>query len=283
MMPDYPIIVEATLVLAAMGAVVAYLRILDRAGGLIAVVIGYVVYLTIGRLGIAIMITFLIVSGLASRYKYDYKRSLGAAEEKGGKRGWRNVVGNGLFPAISATFYGLSPVHREAALAAFIGSASAVFADTMATEVGLLYKGSPRLVIGLRETSPGIPGAVSPYGFAGIFISSAILSGVVLLFQNPFPASCAGGIIGLVLISGIAGSSVDSVAGQLLQGIYRCERCGRTIESRTHCEARAMKVRGLRIIDNHVVNMLCSLVGCLIAAALVLGLPTLYSCYATIP
>ena len=275
---NYPLIVEATVVIAAIGAASAYLRILDKAGGVIAAVIGYVVYLTIGRLGIVVLITFFIVSGLASRYKYEYKRGLGAAEEKGGRRGWKNVVGNGLFPAMSAAFYGLSPTYREAALAAFIGSTSAIFADTMATEVGLLYRGPPRLIIGFKKTSPGMPGAVSPHGFAGIFLSSAILSIVISLFLSRSFLSCTPWIISVVLIGGIVGSSIDSVAGQLLQGIYRCGRCGKIVESRTHCGSRSSYLRGARLIDNHVVNILCSVGGGLTATALVLGWPTLYQC-----
>jgi len=262
------LIVESIVVISILVFLSVRFRVLDWKGSITAAIIGLIIYLTIGRTGILVLSTFMFISGLATRFGYQYKKSIGVIESKTGIRGWRNVVGNGLIAAIIGVLSVCYLEQSEMLLAGFIGSVSAVFADTLATEIGLLYKGQTRLIIGFKKTSPGTPGGVTTYGYAGALSSSLFL----IIVLTPFlinSKSLALWKLALIIIgSGVGGTTIDSIVGQLLQATYRCIRCGVVTEYPTHCDTRCEKIKGLSYFNNHVVNIVCSASGVLFAIAL---------------
>jgi len=245
------------------------LRILDIKGILLAALIGITVYSSLGRVGFALLAVFVAVAGAFTRLGYDRKRKLEAGEPGRGLRGWRNVVGNGLVSAVLSILYSLSPQNSHLLFASYVGSVSAVFSDTLATEVGLLYRGEPRLIVGFRRVRPGTPGGVTPLGYAGALLSTPLLAMTYILIDGHNPLSPQ--LLSFAsLAAGLAGTTVDSVVGQYLQGMYRCVVCGRITEYRVHCNGKAKLVRGASSLDNHVVNIICSLCGAVVAAAVIL-------------
>lgn len=257
---------EIVIVLSTLSILSYKLRILDLYGTLLAAAIGGVVYLTVGRAGIILLTVFVVVAGIFTKLGYDRKSLVGAAEPRKGLRGWRNVMGNGLVAAAAAIVYGLTPQHSEVILSGYIGAIAAVFADTMATEIGLLQRRRPVLIIGLKRVEPGMPGGVTLLGYLGALFSSLILIIAYLFFGGSNPL--APHIVGLAVISAsLIGTTVDSVIGQLLQGIYRCKTCGKITELNTHCGRQAQLVKGYRLMDNHAVNIACSLSGAVAGAA----------------
>lgn len=259
------LILESAVVISILTILSIRLRVLDTKGGTAAAIIGIAIYLTIGRMGIVALCTFMFISGVATRLGYQYKKSLGVVESKTGVRGWRNVIGNGLVAALLGVLSASFSHSQEILLVGFIGSVSAVFADTLATEIGLLYKGKTRLIIGFKKTSPGTPGGVTIYGYAGALSSSLILALVLTpFFINNYSAGPWKLAI-IILLSGTGGSTIDSIVGQLLQATYRCIRCNTLTEYPTHCDTRCEKIKGLSIFNNHVVNVVCSISGAMIA------------------
>jgi uncharacterized protein (TIGR00297 family) len=264
-MVDPWLLLEAAVFLSVVSVVVWRTRVLDAAGGAVAVLLGAVVYLTIGRGGALLLVTFLAVSAAFTRVGYERKRSIGAAELKGGMRGWRNVVGNGGVAGVAAVMSALDAQNHHLYLFAFIGSVAAVFADTMATEVGLLSRGKVRRIIGFGEARPGEPGGVTALGYLGVLTAAAISYAVSLPFlANPeSPVK----LLAAVLLASLIGATADSVAGQLLQAMYRCRVCGALTELPNHCDEPAALIRGIRGFDNQAVNMVCALTGAVVAAA----------------
>jgi uncharacterized protein (TIGR00297 family) len=264
-MVDPWLLLEAAVFLAVVSVVVWRTRALDAAGGAVAVLLGAVVYLTVGRGGVLLLVAFLAVSAAFTRIGYERKRSVGAAELKGGTRGWRNVLGNGGVAGVAAVMYALDASNRHLYLYAFIGSVAAVFADTMATEVGLLSRGRVRRIIGFGEARPGEPGGVTALGYVGVLMAAMISYAVSLLFfTNPLdPVK----LLVTVLLASTIGATADSVAGQLLQSLYRCRVCGALTELPNHCGEPSVLVRGVRGFDNQAVNAVCALTGAVVAAA----------------
>ncbi len=260
---------EIVIVISTLSILSYKLRILDLYGTLLAASIGVTVYTTVGRVGIFLLTVFVVVAGLFTKLGYDRKSLVGAAEPRKGLRGWRNVMGNGLVAAAAAVAYALLPQHSEVILGGYIGAIAAVFADTMATEVGLLDKRYPILIIGFRRVKPGTPGGVSLLGYMGALFSALILIASYLSLGGSNPLAL--NVVGLsVIAASLIGTTVDSIVGQLLQGLYQCEACGRITELRTHCGGVAKLIRGYRLLDNHVVNIICSASGAVVGAVVTL-------------
>jgi len=115
-----------------------------------------------------------LVAAQFTRYKYDTKRRRGFAQEKGGARAWQNVFANGEVAALLAISERLFA--NNIFLAGFIGAVATATADTLATEIGLLYPHNPRSIADLRkEVPPGTSGCVSPLGEFATLLGSSII------------------------------------------------------------------------------------------------------------
>ena len=153
-------------------------------------------------------------------------------------------------------------------VAGFLGAVGTAFADTLATELGLLYKRPPRLITNFKKVSPGTSGAISPLGEAAMLLAISILSmlayalGVIVVgFFTLFL---------LVALSSVAGATIDSLLGATVQAKYRCTICNKIVESKVHCNKETEYVEGVRFFNNHVVNLTSTLLGALIAIILYL-------------
>ncbi|OYR94661.1 hypothetical protein DJ71_01900, partial [Halorubrum sp. E3] len=119
---------------------------------------------------------------------------------------------------------------------AFAGATATAMADTLSSEIGGLFDG-PRLVTTLRRVEPGTDGAVTWQGeLAGV--GGALFVAGLAAFGMPIGDAVAGG--GIVALAGVAGMTVDSLLGALIEG----ERVG-----------------------NQAVNFLATLSGAIVAVA----------------
>ena len=253
---------EAIVILSVIALAASRYRFLDRSGIIASIPIGYLIIVFGGLRYFAILFTFFLVSSLATKLRV---RVLG--EQSFGKdhvRSWRNVIANGLIPTLVAVLSGVAPeTGSRVAAAGYLGAVGTAFADTLATEVGMIFGRKPRLIIGLREVERGTPGAVTCYGYLGG--ASALLTLCALAWAlklaNPM-------IIIAAVISGIIGMTIDSLLGAGIQAKYLCPVCGKIVESPSHCGREAEKIAGVSWIDTHMVNLISTAIGAAIAAAL---------------
>jgi uncharacterized protein (TIGR00297 family) len=209
-----------------------------------------------------ILLIFLIISSLFTRFKYSQKREIGIAQDKKGARSWVNVVANGFASAGFAVGKTLLPV--ETVMLGFLGSVSAAFADTLSTEIGILSKSSPRLITNLRQKVPvGTSGGVSVLGELSVLISTAILT--LSVWAIDLASFSLTKILFVTLVSGYAGTTTDSLLGATYQAKYGCEICGRTVESKRHCDKPTKHLTGRQILDNNGVNFIATWIGALTA------------------
>jgi uncharacterized protein (TIGR00297 family) len=242
-------------------------KALDFAGAVAGLTVGSAILLFGGWEWFLLLLTFFVVAGLSTRFRFDQKRRMGFSEGLGGTRGWRNVLANGSLCAVFAVAYGMSTYRPF--LWAYIGAVSTSMADTLATEFGLLNPHEPRLITDLgRKIPAGTSGGVSPYGEGASLLGSTLLSAVAWFVGFGSKGSIVP-ILGLV--SGFLGSTFDSLLGATIQVKFVCEVCGRTVEKRVHCGRAASPASGLRFMDNNLVNFLATLFGaasCVILAFL---------------
>jgi uncharacterized protein (TIGR00297 family) len=247
-------------------------HILDSRGAITAFLIGFATFVfpADGWKWFLVLLVFLTVSSYMTHYKYQVKRKKGFAQEKGGARGWPNVAANGVVAGILVLFtpfFLQDSRYWQLILAAFLGAVATANADTLATEIGLLNPTDPRLITDLRKVVPaGTSGGISIFGeLATLF--GALLIGIAagLLGMDGNPGWSLSVLIGTTMIAGLAGCSIDSVIGATVQGIYKCRVCNKITENRRHCGNPSIPLRGHKVIDNNVVNLIATICGAAVA------------------
>jgi len=241
---------------------------IDRRGFLASLAVGYPIILGGGWRWFVIVATFFVLGVAFTWYRYEYKKSIGTAQEKGGTRNWPNILANGGV----ASLLGLGELLGGglAFSVLYVGAISAAASDTVATELGLLNRSPPRLIThpGM-SVSPGTSGGVSPMGFAGTLLASALI-GVVAAALGVASGLLPAYVVAVSIFGGMIGSLADSVAGATFQRKSYCVVCGKPSESLVHCGEPTRFSSGLRFVDNHVVNVLATVFGALGSAGLFL-------------
>lgn len=251
--------------IAIMGIASIKVRMLDATGFLAAMMVGGVVLSLGGWRWLTILLVFHVTSSLFTKFKFDWKRERGVAQAKGGARAWQNVVANGVVASLMATLETVTS--QELLLFGFLGAVSASTADTLATEIGLLYRHEPRLITNLsREVPAGTSGGVSPLGEVAALTGAALIG--VTAFVMGFGAGGPLRLLSITVISGLVGCTADSLLGATIQAGYKCPVCGRLVECREHCGEQAHIVKGVEALDNNVINFIATFLGAVVAISL---------------
>ncbi|MHA1711732.1 MAG: DUF92 domain-containing protein [Candidatus Freyarchaeota archaeon] len=278
------------IVVGGLGLASVKAKAVDVSGLLAGLVVGLAIWVFTSWTWFIMVMTFHIVAAVFTKYKYERKRKQGVAQEKGGARAWTNVFANGGVAAFLAVMEGLCLLaiplgNFDMFLAGFLGAVATGTADTLATEIGLLYPKDPRLIINpLKRVPPGTSGGVSPLGEMAILLSGLIIGGVAALLYQLNLLDAVGGINGLIIrvidylgigvpvwtkllmisvMSGFIGSTVDSVIGATIQSLFKCNVCGKITEREEHCGQVTRQLKGYRVIDNNIVNLAATAVGAL--------------------
>jgi uncharacterized protein (TIGR00297 family) len=234
------------------------LKLVDLSGLISGWLISFLLFAFGGWRWLVILLFFHFLSSAFTKYGYDYKRSIGAAQVKSGARSWKNVIANSLIATLMSIFEWTST--SDIFIAGFIGTISTSMADTLATEIGLLSSKKPRLITNLnKKVDAGTSGGITILGEIASFTGS-----ILITFASYILGLGSWSLVKTLLISllsGIIGSTTDSLLGARLQGIFRCEKCGKTTELHYHCDNKTTHLSGNQRIDNNIVNILSSLVG----------------------
>jgi uncharacterized protein (TIGR00297 family) len=192
----------------------ASLFTLDISGTLLALLFGITIfYLGLGMwwFFIAILIEFLVLSSLATHAKEDSKASLKGYEKV---RSWKNVVANGVVPVLVVVAYflfesvwGISPIHAEIMVYAFVASVAAITADKFASEFGVLGLPEPVDLITGKKVKRGTSGGVTWFGTFMGFVASFLIGFAV------FALGASIVVFVVVVLAGMFGNLVDSVLG----------------------------------------------------------------------
>ena len=179
---------------------------LDLFGSAVMIIMGVVIIFSAGTNWLLLIVLFLIMCLVATRYSKKYKRSLGQFE---GRRTSKNVISNGVVACFMAAFGG----YYLPFVGGFIGAIATATADTLASEIGVLDQ-QPRLITTFQKVDPGTNGAVSVLGTASGIVGAAIIGIAAFLLgivANPLSA------IAVSIISGTIGCFMDSILGAILE------------------------------------------------------------------
>ena len=257
---------------------------IDLSGALVGWVVASSQYLTHISLFCSLG-AFFMTSSILTKFKSRAKAKIEDDFKEGGQRNWVQVLCNGGPNTLYAFLYLFYQYPFDASintndqfggfllLASMCGFACCN-GDTWASEVGsVLASSNPRLITTWKEVPKGTNGGVSLVGT----LASAAGGGVVglayylsgLAVEEGGCLSCLGGVelVGLGVVSGFVGSMIDSLFGATVQysGYDKEKKRVVAMEGKnvTH-------ICGADLLDNHLVNLLASLVtGVLVAGVVV--------------
>lgn len=191
-------------------------KLLTPIGYLNAVVLGILVWGTLGWRGYLIVMFYFIVGSGLTFVRMEQKETEGIAEERSGMRGAGNVWSSALTASICAiaSLFVASPF-KEILVLGYIASFCTKLADTTASEVGKAYGKSTFLITTLKPVPRGTEGAVSLEGtIAGIVASVvlAIIAWVIGMISGV-------GVIWCVLAALVA-TTIESLIGATLESRF---------------------------------------------------------------
>jgi len=220
--PPKRYVVFVLALMIAIGYISVKTNLLDISGVHSSTLLGLTIMIFGGLRWFFILLSFYIVGCISTKYKYDYKYSLGIVEGKKGERGYANVFGNGLAGTICAISYGIS--HSISTLTgsfllllAFIGSIATATGDTMASEIGETYKGKTVSIINLKPVPAGTNGGISKLGELSALIGAFIIYSVALI--SNLPINNLDSLVAIIFGSFI-GVNIDSILGATIEDKY---------------------------------------------------------------
>lgn len=235
-------------------------RQLNLSGVVAAVVMGAAATVMGGFTSLSLYLFFLISAAVIGKLSKRI-RGLDRIHKKGGRRDAVQVLANGgaALAAMLIHAFDSNPVY----LAVFTACLAEACSDTWASEIGVLSKSEPVSILTFTKVPKGLSGGVSLLGTCSAMLSS-ILYGI-------FAFSCYDGInlslVMVVIFSSFAGVMTDSVLGATLQAHFYDEKEDIITEHSRDREGNALKlVRGLRFMDNDMVNLTSNIITFLLAS-----------------
>lgn len=219
-------VILVTLMCTALAGL-AYLKgVLTWDGSVAAFAVGFVIGIFGAILWLFLLLIFLLTSFIATRYRFDRKKAIGAQEGIQGERRYSNVLANGLAPSILAVvgFVGFPEIPKPLAGLLFVSAISVAAADTLASEIGVLSS-ETFLITTLERVKPGVNGGISLLGQGAALAAAAYTALVSWLFLAAipsyigepvtFPARPA--LLLIPIIVGFLGCQIDSFVGATLE------------------------------------------------------------------
>ena len=221
---------------------------------------GWAVYMGDGFQGLALLALFFALGTAATSWKKTEKLGIRGAAAHQSTRRTSQVIANGGVAAIAGLLTLFFPAHRQLFSLMLAASLSSATADTLSSELGMVYGRRFFNVLTLKTDERGLDGVISLEGlFLGI-IGSTLIATVFLIVPAPPAAVFAivpppagqhtpivsnGHAFLILVVAGTLGNLADSLLGALFER------------------------RGL--LNNDLVNFLNTLIAA--AAALTLALP----------
>lgn len=220
-----PVKLAQVLAVGAIGIYTYRKDMLNAAGAFTAFVMGALIVFFTNFFWLLLLFFLLGLGSAATRFRFDRKQALKVAEKKGGRRSTRNVVANGLAPAVfavAAPFIAESAWGANVAGVAYVSAIAVAASDTFASEFGSLAK-KVRMITTLKRVPAGVDGGVSWQGQLAAVAGGVVISLLGALFLGvltvgPLRMDVTPWTVGLPAAIGFLGCQIDSVLGATLEG-----------------------------------------------------------------
>jgi uncharacterized protein (TIGR00297 family) len=233
-------------------------RALTGPGALAAAAVGGATMAAGWKWGMVLLVFFTSSSVLSRLGQTPRGAASARFAAKTGARDASQVLANGgVFAA--CTLIGAataSPVLTAASL----GALAVANGDTWATEVGVVFGGTPRSVVSWQPLPAGSSGAVSLVGtLAGV-------AGILLIAVAAAALHIHPGQMNAIMAGGLCGFLADSILGATVQSQRWCDQCREYTERLVHtCGTETAHKRGAHWLTNDGVNLAATVIGAVIA------------------
>ncbi|GAA4095646.1 DUF92 domain-containing protein [Mucilaginibacter panaciglaebae] len=184
---------------------------LTLTGAVTGYVVGLCIYKGAGIAGLILLATFFFIGSWATKWHINKKTALGMAEKNKGRRTAGQVLANGGIAGLLGLASWLSPDKANIALLMIAGSMAAATADTLSSELGMIYGRRFFNILTLKKDTCGLDGVISIegtlIGLAGSIVIAAIYSA----------ASGWGIVFCWITLAGFIGNLIDSILGASLE------------------------------------------------------------------
>ena len=157
--------------------------LLTKTGWFHAGALGTILWGCLGWEGWLAVVLYLFLGSLVTRIGFEYKKNVGIAEKRGGKRGPENIWGSAATGTFLAILFKLGIGQEYIILSGFAASFSSKLADTFGSEIGQRWGKRAFLITSLRSVPPGTDGAISLAGTVASLIGSLIMTLCMLILN----------------------------------------------------------------------------------------------------
>jgi uncharacterized protein (TIGR00297 family) len=246
---------------------------LTISGALMAWFLAFVVVF-LAKWSIFPLVTFLVLGSLAGKIRANAKEG-GDAKQGKARDHWQVLANGGIFMLLAMLAFmnelgwldSFLGIHTEVLrfsetchLLALI-SLSVSCADTLSSDFGRVWGGSPRNIITGKRMIKGVSGGVTGAGFVGALLGAVSIA--IFVFGTELSSlGSSVSVFCLVAVFGFIGSILDSVLGVLFQAKYLDEMGNQVDSSDT---GRRSMAEGYRWVTNDVVNAVTGVLMLLVA------------------
>lgn len=185
------------------------------------------------------------------------------AKKSGGPRDFIQVFVNGGVATLSAILYIITK--NDIFIYIYVISIAESLADSAASSFGIAFGKKVYDICSFKRIENGTSGGISVPGTISAFVLSLILGLITFLF-----GFC--NLTGLIMITlcPFIGCIFDSILGSKLQLKNKCVVCGKITEKNIHCEKEVKYYKGIKWMNNDVVNGLSNLFASLLTLVILL-------------
>ncbi len=173
----------------------------------------------------------------------------------------KQILANSLVAFICCATYAVT--QRQCFLFVAMVVIAEEFADSMASDIGKLSRHTPRDIVGFKKVPNGISGGVTILGSVSAVIASAVALSIPLSFTL-----FDGKTYFILMLCAVVGVFVDSILGSRLQVLYKCSICNDLTERLMHCNVQCNYHKGIKWMDNSMVNFFSGLFTAIITLAI---------------
>ncbi|WEK37012.1 MAG: DUF92 domain-containing protein [Candidatus Pseudobacter hemicellulosilyticus] len=205
-----PIFLLVAGILALLALVTVLLKKLTVSAACGAWLLGIVVAMGANLTGLALLGTFFLLGTLATAYRKKEKAAIqGQAYTE--TRNLKQVLANGGVAGLAA-FASLADYERAGLYQLILaGSLASATADTLSSELGMLFGRKFYNVLNFRKEPNGLDGAISLEGSLAGFFGTLLIAAVYAVFEGP------GLPLLWIILAGNIGNYIDSLLGASLQ------------------------------------------------------------------
>ena len=235
---------------------------LTLSGCLAAFAVGFPSFWGLRFEGFFLLMFFFISAGVLGRLSKKSKTE--GIEKKTGARDSAQVFANGFPAALGALGYHLTS--NALFLGVFVACLAEANSDTWAGEIGRLSRRGPVSIRTFRPVEKGMSGGITALGILGGFLGAACEAALLGFL---LPVKGAWGIASMSCLAGFAGCLLDSFLGATVQVQYFNPKTGMRTENEEDEQGNKLEIsRGIRWVDNDMVNFMSNLFSMVLAMAL---------------